>query len=109
MPLHLIGLGLTTDSISLRALSVIKKCTKVYLDAYTSILVSFEEMTSLMKDVLGRSDLIQADRDLVEKNSDEILNEAVEHDVAFLVVGDALCATTHSDLYLRAVEKGIQV
>lgn len=25
------------------------------------------------------------------------------------MVGDALCATTHSDLYLRAVEKGIQV
>jgi diphthine synthase len=28
---------------------------------------------------------------------------------AFLVVGDAFCATTHSDLYLRAIRVGVEV
>jgi diphthine synthase len=32
-----------------------------------------------------------------------------EHNYAFLVVGDAFCATTHSDLYLRAAKLGIEV
>lgn len=32
-----------------------------------------------------------------------------ENNYAFLVVGDAFCATTHSDLFLRAVKLGINV
>ena len=103
MPLYMIGLGLTPDSISLKAVNIIKTCSKVFLDAYTSILVSYEEMTLLMKETLDRTDLIQADRDLVEKRANLILDDAKTSNVAFLVVGDALCATTHSDLYLRAV------
>ena len=31
-----------------------------------------------------------------------------EH-VAFLVVGDPFCATTHTDLYLRCVKEGVKV
>merc|ERR1712061_217543 len=30
-------------------------------------------------------------------------------DVSFLVVGDPLCATTHTDLWLRARERGVEV
>ena len=51
-------------------MNIIKSCTHVFLDAYTSILVSYEEMTHLMTEILNRQDLIQADRDLVEKNAD---------------------------------------
>ncbi|MCM2325925.1 MAG: diphthine synthase, partial [Candidatus Woesearchaeota archaeon] len=39
----------------------------------------------------------------------EILRHAKEHDAAFLVVGDVFSATTHSDLFLRAKEKGIAI
>ena len=39
---------------------------------------------------------------MVESNSDEILKDADQVDVAFLVVGDPFGATTHTDLYLRA-------
>lgn len=69
MPLYFIGLGLTPDSITLKALNVIKTCTKVFLDAYTSILVSYEEMADLMKNILDRTDLEQVDRNTVEKNA----------------------------------------
>lgn len=43
--LYFIGLGLTVDSITLRALKALKTCKKIFLDAYTSILGSYEEMT----------------------------------------------------------------
>ncbi len=38
-----------------------------------------------------------------------ITGEAEKRDVAFLVVGDVFSATTHTDLYLRAKEKGVKV
>merc|ERR1719156_117218 len=38
-----------------------------------------------------------------------MLERAKEHSVCFLVVGDALCATTHTDLWLRAKKLGIDV
>jgi len=50
-----------------------------------------------------------ADRELVENDADEILPKKDDEDVAFLVVGDPFCATTHTDLILRAKEKNIQV
>lgn len=39
---------------------------------------------------------------------DAMLKEALEEDVCFLVVGDPLGATTHSDLILRAKEMGVK-
>lgn len=46
---------------------------------------------------------------MVESHAEEILNPAVDKKVAFLVVGDPFGATTHSDLYIRARDKGIEV
>ncbi len=45
----------------------------------------------------------------VEQAADDILKEALEGDVAFLVVGDPFGATTHSDLLLRAHEMRVKV
>ncbi len=50
------------------------------------------------------------DRETVEALPDDsFLHESKEKDVAFLVVGDPLCATTHTDLILRAREMGVNV
>ena len=38
-----------------------------------------------------------------------IVTDAKDDDVAFLVVSDSLCATTHSDLIVRAKEVDIKV
>ena len=46
---------------------------------------------------------------MVESNSDEILRDAHNVDVAFLVVGDPFGATTHSDIVIRARELEIPV
>ncbi|XP_020289062.1 diphthine methyl ester synthase [Pseudomyrmex gracilis] len=103
---YLIGLGLSdVKDITVKGLEIIKKCNRVYLESYTSILTVQQEA---MEEFYGRS-LIPADRELVESNADEILPQKEDEDVAFLVVGDPFGATTHTDLVLRAKEKNIQV
>ncbi|KAI4468615.1 diphthine synthase [Holotrichia oblita] len=102
----LIGLGLgDPKDITVKGLEIIKKCSRVYLEAYTSILSCG---TEALEEFYGRN-LIVADRDLAEQGADEILEGAHELDIALLVVGDPFGATTHTDLVLRAKEKGIKV
>ena len=50
-----------------------------------------------------------ADREFVESGCDGMIAEAKDQDVCFLVVGDPFCATTHSDLFLRCIQEGVQV
>ncbi|GAA5888570.1 hypothetical protein JCM16303_000875 [Sporobolomyces ruberrimus] len=97
--LYLVGLGLSDEKdVTVRGLEAIKGSERVYLEAYTSILgVGKERLESFY----GK-EIIVADRDMVETESDEILRDAQSLDVAFLVVGDPFGATTHADLLLRA-------
>ena len=102
--LYFIGLGLGgANDITVRGLEIVKKCDKVFLEHYTSILtVGKEELEKFY----GR-EILLADRDLVEQGADNILDGALNNEIAFLVVGDLFGATTHSDLVLRANEMGI--
>ncbi|KAF8630227.1 hypothetical protein AX15_003050 [Amanita polypyramis BW_CC] len=96
---YLIGLGLYDESdITLRGLNAIQRSSRVYLEAYTSILMVPKERL----EALYQKPLILADREMVEMNADEILKGANEEDVALLVVGDPFGATTHADIILRA-------
>ncbi|KAG7664180.1 DPH5 [[Candida] subhashii] len=105
--LYLIGLGLSYETdITVRGLQTIQNCKRVYLEAYTSILMAADQ-PSLEK--FYQKPIILADRELVEQGADEILAGADVDDIAFLVVGDPFGATTHTDLILRARELGIQV
>ncbi|KAH3666067.1 hypothetical protein OGAPHI_004256 [Ogataea philodendri] len=105
--LYLIGLGLSHEKdITVRGLETVKKCKRVYLEAYTSILMAADK--SSLESFYGR-EVILADRELVESGSDTILENAQEDDVAFLVVGDVFGATTHTDLVIRARELNIKV
>ncbi|KAB1274965.1 Diphthine methyl ester synthase [Camelus dromedarius] len=102
--LYLIGLGLgDAKDITVKGLEVVRRCSRVYLEAYTSVLTVGKEA---LEEFYGRK-LILADREEVEQEADNILKDADISDVAFLVVGDPLGATTHSDLILRATKLGI--
>ncbi|MDO8642840.1 MAG: diphthine synthase [Candidatus Woesearchaeota archaeon] len=107
MALYLIGLGLGTEKdITLHGLEAVKKCSKLYIETYTSQLGCSKEV---LEQFYGKP-LISADRTLVESHAEEtILKDAEQEDVAFLVVGDVFGATTHTDLMLRAKEKNIPV
>ncbi|XP_066208966.1 diphthine methyl ester synthase isoform X1 [Saccopteryx leptura] len=102
--LYLIGLGLgDAKDITVKGLEAVRRCSRVYLEAYTSVLTVGQEV---LEEFYGRK-LILADREEVEQEADNILKDAGVSDVAFLVVGDPLGATTHSDLILRAQALGI--
>lgn len=104
--LHVIGLGLgdATD-ITVKGLEIIRLSDRVYLESYTSILsIDLKDLERFY----GCS-ILEADRELVENNADEILPKDEKENVAFLVVGDPFGATTHSDLILRARAKNIKV
>ena len=79
--LYLIGLGLSYESdITVRGLETVKKCKRVYLEAYTSILMAANQES--LEKFYGR-EIILADRELVETGSDDILKDADKEDVAF--------------------------
>lgn len=104
--LYLVGLGLSdVKDITVRGLEVVKGAKRVYLEAYTSILMAAD--VSTLEQFYGR-EVIVADRELVESGSDQILEGADKDDVVMLVVGDPFGATTHTDLMLRARELGIK-
>ncbi|KAH0588693.1 diphthine synthase [Termitomyces sp. 'cryptogamus'] len=97
--LILSSLGLSDEKdVTVRGLEAIKKCSRVYLEAYTSILMVQKDR---LEAFYGK-ELILADRDTVETQSDEILHNADKEDVCLLVVGDPFGATTHTDIVLRA-------
>ncbi|MFC2175196.1 diphthine synthase [archaeon] len=103
--LYFIGLGLWDEKdITVKGLEIAKKCDKVYLEEYTSVLKgsSREKMAALV----GKELVLLAREDL-EQNT-EWISEAKEKDVALLVGGDPLVATTHADLLMRAWDQGIE-
>lgn len=100
--LYLIGLGLNVDGISKYGLSIAKKCKRLYLETYT---VDFPYSREELEEVLGKK-IIPADRDFVENL--KLLDEAEKMDVALLVYGSPLTATTHITLLQEAKKSGIR-
>jgi len=101
--LYIIGLGLGDEQdITLKGLEAIKKCDKVYMEAYTSLLsfgLSSHGLSNLEK--LYGKPITLADREMVEEKADDILSQAQLSHAAFLVVGDPFgyTATLISNLY----------
>jgi len=107
MVLYLIGLGLCgVKDITVRGLEIVKNCDFIFMEFYTSILgVDVEELSKFYE-----KEIILADREMIENDFDEkILEKAKTSKVALLVVGDPFSATTHIDLYTRAIKTGVQI
>jgi len=100
--LYLIGLGLNKDGISKFGLSIAKRCKRIYLENYT---VDFPYTKHQLEEVIGKK-ISDADRKFVE--SLEIIDEAAKLDIALLVYGSPLTATTHITLLQEAKESGIR-
>ncbi len=109
MVLFIIGLGLADENdITVKGLRAIQSCSHVYLEAYTSILMVPDYQERLEK-LYGKR-VTLATREVVELQAEElIIQQSKSSNVAFLVVGDPLSATTHTDLILRAKTQGIAV
>ncbi len=103
MALFLIGLGLDKDDISLKAINILKTCNKIYLELYTSIGVSKEYLEKLLK-----KDIESKDRIFFENKSKKIILEAKKENVALLIQGDCLSATTHISILQEAMESNVK-
>ncbi len=100
--LYLIGLGLNLRGISLEGVEIVKRCKKVYLESYT---VNFPYSTEGLKAIVGKK-INFANREFIE--SLEIIDEAKRKDVALLVYGSPLTATTHITLIQEAEASGVK-
>lgn len=106
MTLYLIGLGLfDAKDITLRGLETVKKCQTVFLETYTSKLNCSKET---LEKLYGKT-IIEADRNLVEKESAKILEPAKTSNVALLIIGEVFSATTHASLMIDAKKMGVRV
>uniref|UniRef100_A0A7J2TJX2 Diphthine synthase n=1 Tax=Archaeoglobus fulgidus TaxID=2234 RepID=A0A7J2TJX2_ARCFL len=102
--LYLVGLGLwDPKDITLRGFEIVRNANAVYAEFYTSKLgVGVEELERFFGrkiEVLKREDL--------EEKSLKILEKAKKEDIAILVAGDPMIATTHIALVVEAKKMGI--
>lgn len=100
--LYIIGLGLNKKGISSGGIEAAKKCFRVYLENYT---VNFPYDTKKLEKIIGKK-IISADRNFVE--SDALIKESKKQDIALLVYGSPLTATTHISLIEEAKKNKIK-
>ena len=99
-----VGLGLYDENdLSLKAVQAIRQCDKVYAEFYTSRLIGSTKNN--LEKTIGKPIEILS-REETEKG-EVILEAASNEKVGFLVCGDPMIATTHIDLRLRAIDRGI--
>ncbi len=104
--LYLIGLGIHDErDISVKAIEALKKVNVVYAELYTSF---FNGDLSVIEEWAGKEINVLGRKDLEEDIDGNVLSDPRE-DVALLVCGDPLIATTHADVILRAREKDVEV
>ena len=101
--LCLIGLGLDWKDLSLKALEALNKCDEVYLENYTSLsnytVLQLEKLIGKKVKILGRK---ETEEDM------SFLKEAHLKDVALLIHGDPLSATTHFEILTEAKKKKLE-
>lgn len=102
--LYLISTGLHDEKdMPLKALEAAKRCSKLYLEAYTdNINVSPQSLSKLVGkpvEVLPRKGL--------EDEAGKLIAEAKSKDIGIFVGGDALSATTHIMLVSEAKKAGV--
>jgi diphthine synthase len=100
--LYIIGLGLNEKGISLEGIESLRKCRRVYLENYT---VNFPYSSEKLEKAIGKK-IINADREFVESNG--IVKEAKKEDIALLVYGSPLTATTHITLIQEAKKQKVK-
>jgi len=103
--LTFVGLGLYDErSITVEGRDALRAADRAFAEFYTSRLVgtSVEAL-----EAHHGVDIEVRDRAGVEQDPAPILDAAESSDAVFLTAGDAMISTTHVDLRLRAVDRGI--
>ncbi|WP_254271665.1 diphthine synthase [Haloarcula marina] len=104
--LTFVGLGLYDEqSVTVAGREAIRNADRVFAEFYTSRLVG-TDLESL--EAYHDTTIEVRDRAGVEQDPDPILDAAETENVVFLTAGDTMVSTTHTDLRLRAADRGIE-
>lgn len=99
--LYLIGIGLKPEHLTLEALHALEDCNEIYLETYTSAFA--EGDLKELKKTLGGKKINLLDRMQVEEEfAQNIMPEAKKENIALLIFGAPLFATTHIQLLIDA-------
>ena len=103
--IYFIGLGLYHETdISLKGLIALKKVDHIYAEFYTAKL--FGGNINNLEELVGQEIQVLTREEVEEGNIP--LKKAEVDDVAFLIAGDPLIATTHSEMLIQARKMGIK-
>ncbi len=102
--LSFVGLGLGAKGITLEGVEEMVAADVIYLEYYTT--PHEPQLLSHVQKATGKSFTI-VDRQFVEDGS-TVLSNAREKNVVLAVLGDPMIATTHNELRVRAIRRGIE-
>ncbi len=102
--LLLVGTGVSYNDISMAAVEACRGC-ELYVERYTSFVGS--QKVEYLEKILGKRITALSREDLEEK-AKETVAMADAKDIAILVGGDPLTATTHKILMIEARKQGIK-
>jgi len=103
--LTFVGLGLYDErSITVEGRDAVRAADRAFAEFYTSRLVG-----TTVSDLEAHHgvDVEVRDRAGVERDPAPVLDAAADGDAVFLTAGDSMISTTHVDLRLRAIDRGI--
>ncbi|HUY70243.1 MAG TPA: diphthine synthase [Candidatus Baltobacteraceae bacterium] len=103
--LFLVGTGLAKKDISYNAIEICKNC-ELFVDRYTATID--QEKLDFLAEIIGRR-IHELTRSDLEEESKEIVERARHADIAVLVGGDPLIATTHKILFIEAKKRDVPV
>ena len=106
--LTFIGLGLHDEKgITLKGLEAARRADVVFLELYTSLMPGLS--LSRLEELVGKPIRLVDRRVLEDQDAEPLIEEALGgRDVALLVPGDPMVATTHVAVRLRAERLGIR-
>ncbi|NPA23936.1 MAG: diphthine synthase [Crenarchaeota archaeon] len=107
--LYIVGAGVYPDYISLRGVEILRKVARAFCELYTSP-ISLETLLKVLRnyveDIDGKIEIISR-REIEDESCRRIIEELKKgNDVALLVPGDPMFATTHSAIRIIVRKSG---
>jgi diphthine synthase len=103
--LFLIGLGLSADELSIGAMEACQKSGEIYFDGYTTKVA--DEAINYIKANTGKQ-IKELGRQEMEEGARALVQKAAKTDIAVLIGGDPLIATTHKILFIEARKQNVK-
>lgn len=102
--LRLIGIGLNPKQLTIEGLHAIQHSDSVYAENYTS---AYSEGTIETLEGIIHQKITLLEREEIENKMEELTEKAQNQNIAILIFGNPLTATTHHSLIIKTKEKKI--